>query len=79
LLVLEPARRAEAVVRISEQEHLYKRHLSRLQAHKRRLGRTPVGPFLLRQLGIEGALLHSEAHLKWLEYCRHRIQEAADS
>lgn len=79
LLVLEPARRAEAVVRISEQEHLYKRHLSRLQAQKRRLGRTPVGPFLLRQLGIEGALLHSEAHLKWLEYCRHRIQEGTDS
>ena len=79
LLVLEPARRADAVARICEQEHLYKLHLSRLRAQKRRLGGEPNRALLVRQLSIEGALLHTEAHLKWLEYCRLRVGEATES
>ena len=79
LLVLEPTRRTEAVLRVAEQEHVYKRHIARLLAQKRRLATKISGPLLVRQLGIEGALLHTEAHLKWLEYCRQRLEKTPES
>ena len=77
LLVLEPGRRTEALARIAAQEHLYKRHLARLMAQKRRLPATADGgSVLVSHLGLEAALLHTEAHIKWLEYCRQRLQES---
>jgi DNA-binding PadR family transcriptional regulator len=73
LLVLEPERREQAVARVVEQEHLYRRELARLQAQKRRL-QSGDGAHLVSHFGVEAALLHTEAHLRWLEYCREYIE-----
>ena len=62
--------------RVAEEEHLYQRHLRRLVAKRRSLlgnshGETPS----LALLGVEGAILHAEAHLKWLAFCRQGLFE----
>jgi hypothetical protein len=76
LLVLEPGRRSEALARIAAQEHLYKKHLARLLMQKRRLPVEKDGAVLVSNLGLEAAVLHNEAHLKWLEYCRQKLEES---
>jgi DNA-binding PadR family transcriptional regulator len=73
LLVVEPERRGEILERLDEQEHHYKRHLARLLAQQRRQPANQGGDHLVRNLSLEAALLHAEAHLKWLEYCRERL------
>jgi len=73
LLILQPHRRDEALLRVAAQEHLYKRHLGKLLAHKRRLTTHTRGDVELALLGVEAAVLHTEAHLKWLECCREQI------
>lgn len=78
LLVVGPARRTDALVRIAEQEQLYKRHLSRLVAQKRRALRDGGTALGFNELGLEAALLHGEAHLKWLEHCRRCLEGADD-
>ncbi|MCW5890701.1 MAG: helix-turn-helix transcriptional regulator [bacterium] len=77
LLVLEPARRGQAIARVVEQEQLYRREITRLQAQKRRLPHAEDGGSLVGHFGVEAALLHTEAHLKWLEYCRTYLERAA--
>ena len=79
LLVLEAARPSEALGRIAAQEHLYKRHLSRLLSQKRRLPPEKTGTVLVSNLGLEAAILHTEAHLRWLEYCRQRLEERQET
>lgn len=74
LLVLEPGRREQAVARVVEQEHLYRRELARLQAQKRRLQQAGGDAHLVSHFGVEAALLHTEAHLRWLEYCREYLE-----
>lgn len=76
LLFLDGERTAEALARIAEQERLYKKHMARLLAEKRRVGTGPRGAPLVRHLGLEAALLHAEAHLRWLEYCRQKLEAA---
>lgn len=78
LLVLEPGRRAEALARIAAQEHLYKKHLARLLMQKRRLPIEKDGAVLVSNFGLEAAILHNEAHLKWLEYCRQKLEESPE-
>lgn len=73
LLLLEPDRHGEAVAQIGKLAHLYKQQLTVLLAHKRRLPRNPTGPLLVRELGLESALLHTEAHLRWLEHTHRRL------
>jgi len=73
LLVVEPDRRSELLERLAEQEHQYKRQLARLLTQQRRQPASMGGEHLVRNLSIEAALLHTEAHLKWLEYCRERL------
>jgi len=78
LLVLESGRRTEALARIAAQQNLYRRHLTRLLAQKRRMpGRANGTSLLVSHLGLEAALLHTEAHIKWLEHCRQRLEECA--
>lgn len=79
LLVLEPGRRSEALARIAAQEHLYKKHLARLLMQKRRLPVEKDGAVLVSNLGLEAAVLHNEAHLKWLEYCRQKLEESPET
>ena len=79
LLLLESASPDEALARVAAQEHLYKRHLARLLVQKRRLGGPLDRSLLVGRLGIEAALLHTEAHLKWLEYCRQELLEAPEA
>lgn len=79
LLVLEPGRRAEALARIAAQEHLYKKHLARLLMQKRRLPVEKDGAVLVSNFGLEAAILHNEAHLKWLEYCREKLAESPET
>lgn len=74
LLVVRPAENAETLVRITEQERLYKKHLSRLVAQKRRAMRDGGEVSGFSELGLEAALLHAEAHLRWLEHCRRSIE-----
>jgi hypothetical protein len=78
LLLLEPAPCDEALGRVTQQEHLYKKHLARLLVQKRRLGGTADRSLLVGRLGVEAGLLHTEAHLKWLEYCRQQLQLLRD-
>jgi DNA-binding PadR family transcriptional regulator len=78
LLVLEPGRRSEALSRIEAQEHLYKKHLARLLMQKRRLPVEKDGAVLVSNFGLEAAILHNEAHLKWLEYCRQKLEESPE-
>lgn len=79
LLLLESAGSEAALARVEAQEHLYKRHLARLLSQKRRLGGPLDRSLLVGHLGLEAALLHTEAHLKWLEFCRHRLHELPNS
>jgi DNA-binding PadR family transcriptional regulator len=76
LLILRPDRRDEAVARVTQHEHLYKRHLAGLLKHKRRLLSQPRGDVQLALLGVEAAILHTEAHLEWLDYCREQLAGA---
>ncbi|HEV7733810.1 MAG TPA: PadR family transcriptional regulator [Candidatus Binatia bacterium] len=76
LLVLEPERREQAVARVVEQEHLYRRELTRLQAQKRKLQQADGTANLVGHFGVEAALLHTDAHLRWLEYCREYLERA---
>jgi len=74
LLVLEPTRRGEALDRIKAQEQVYSRHLVRLLARKRKIPHTNEGAEFVASLGLEAAIGHANAHLRWLEYCRLRIE-----
>jgi DNA-binding PadR family transcriptional regulator len=75
LLLLEPGNWETALARIDAQDSLYRRHLARLLAEKRRMRCDAGSAGLVGHLGLEAALLQAEAHLKWLEYCRQRLQE----
>jgi DNA-binding PadR family transcriptional regulator len=72
LLALEPERRDEALARIDLQRQVYKRHLSRLLAHKARLARQDRLD-LLADLGLEAAVGQTVGYLKWLDYCWERL------
>ena len=74
LLVVGPAGQGEALTRIGEQERLYKRYVARLVAQRRRLLRNGSADGGFGELGLEAALLHGEAHLKWLEHCRRCLE-----
>ena len=74
LLLVAAGHARDVVAQIEEQETSCRRHLVRLLAQKARAGSDPVLP--ARHLGLEAELLHAEAHLKWLEYCRRRLEEA---
>jgi DNA-binding PadR family transcriptional regulator len=74
LLALEPGRREEALARIDSQRQVYKRHLSRLLAHKARLARLSRLD-MLADFGLEAAIGQTVAYLKWLDYCWQRLAE----
>jgi DNA-binding PadR family transcriptional regulator len=76
LLVVEPQRRGELLDRLSEQEHHYRRHMTRLLSQQRRRPDQSDAEQLVRALGMEAALLHTEAHLKWLDSCRTQVESA---
>jgi DNA-binding PadR family transcriptional regulator len=73
LLVVEPQRRGELLSRLEEQEHHYKRYMARLVMQHRRSAGTEEPDGLVRQLSVEAAMHHTEAHLKGLEYTRERL------
>jgi hypothetical protein len=50
-----------------------------LLIQKRRLPTETDGAVLVSNLGLEAAILHNEAHLRWLEYCRQRLEEGKES
>jgi hypothetical protein len=45
---------------------------------KRRLPIEKDGAVLVSNFGLEAAILHNEAHLKWLEYCRQKLEESPE-
>jgi DNA-binding PadR family transcriptional regulator len=75
LMVLESARPEIAAERIRIQEHLYREHMTRLAEQVRRFELT--GGERTTRFGLEAAILHTEAHLRWLEYCRLALEDAA--
>jgi DNA-binding PadR family transcriptional regulator len=77
LLLLEPARLDEVLARFEEQEAAYRKQLTRLLAQKRRAESEPSQGVPVREIGLEAALLHTEAHLRWLVACRDRLMRLA--
>lgn len=73
LLVLAPERHDHAAAQIERLCHVYRQQATRLLAEKRRIPRDASGINMVRAIGIEAALLHAEAHIKWLEYTRGRL------
>jgi DNA-binding PadR family transcriptional regulator len=76
LMVLESARPEIAAERIRIQEHLYREHMTRLAEQVRRFELT--GGERTTRFGLEAAILHTEAHLRWLEYCRLALEDAGE-
>lgn len=74
-MLLLDDRRELALARLSEQEQLYRRELTRLLAQKRRLPREGAELSSLSELGLEAGILHAEAQLRWLERCREWLAE----
>jgi DNA-binding PadR family transcriptional regulator len=70
LLQADPENEADVIEQVRDQEHLYRRHLTRLQDQKRRLPATATGSERAAHFCLEADLLHTAAHLRWLEYCR---------
>jgi DNA-binding PadR family transcriptional regulator len=79
LLVMAPERHAEAAAQIERLLHLYRQQSTRLLAAKRKLPKHGAGPLLVQELGLEAALLHTEAHIRWLEFTRQRLIAAGAS
>lgn len=75
LIVLAPERHAGAAAQIEKLAHLYRQQLTRLLADKRKLPKRGNEQFLVQEIGIEAALLHTEAHLKWLEFTQRRLTD----
>ena len=75
LLILTPERHAEAIAQIERQLHVYRQHSTRLLAEHRRRPTTTDHGGLVRTLGLEASLLHTEAHIKWLECGLRLLQE----
>lgn len=76
LLALEPSEHARAMERIQIQMGAYTQHLSRLVARKSRLVKEDSKASMLADLSVEAAIMHTEAHLHWLDYCRQRLESA---
>lgn len=76
LLVMDPERRHAAIEQIQKLTQVYTKKVAVLLAQKRRLLRPAEGS-LVRDVGLEAALLHAEAHLKWLEYTKQRLEDDA--
>jgi DNA-binding PadR family transcriptional regulator len=77
LLLLEPRRQAEGLAQIDKLTHVYKKQLTLLLSQKRRLRNASGAPSLVREIGLESALLHTEAHIRWLEYVQQRLTESS--
>jgi DNA-binding PadR family transcriptional regulator len=76
LLILAQGRGEEALAAIDAQERVYRRHLARLLARKRKLlsrHDEDDAATLMASVGLEAALLQTGAYLKWLEYCRAKF------
>jgi len=76
LLLFEPSRREEVLLRLAEQEAVYRRRLGRLVAQKRRAAAETPDGVPVREIALEAALLHTQAHLEWLATCRERLARA---
>lgn len=74
LLLLAPDRHGHAAQQIEKLTHLYRQLAARLVAEKRKIPSRPTGAALVRQIGIEAALLHTEAHIRWLEFTQERLR-----
>jgi DNA-binding PadR family transcriptional regulator len=77
LLILEKSSRDDALAVISAQERVYRRHQARLAAQKRRLVAGDPET-VLANFGLEAALLQTDAHLRWLAYCRAKLASASN-
>ncbi len=73
LVVLHPHAREIALGGVAAQEQVYKRHLARLLNEKQRLPKPDGSNLEVAHFSIEAAVLHTEAHLSWLEYCRQQL------
>lgn len=74
LLLLRNGREQEGIDRIRGQEHMYREHLTDLGGRKDEMLDQDTDETAL--FGLEAAILHTSAHLKWLEYCRLRLERA---
>jgi DNA-binding PadR family transcriptional regulator len=77
LLVIPVDGHDEAARQIDKLLRVQRRFAASLVAEKHRLPGSMERPQLVREVGLEAALLHTEAHIKWLELARRRLQDSA--
>ncbi len=77
LLVIEEGRHSELVAKMDEQERHCRRHLTRLRERDVSPADGGDGALLVRHLGQAAERLYAEAHLRWLEYSRARLEQLA--
>jgi PadR family transcriptional regulator AphA len=76
LLVLKPERSAAAIEQLRRLAHVYTRRIALLVKLKRALPEEQTDAELLRDICLEAGIRHAEAHLKWLDYTRARLEAA---
>jgi DNA-binding PadR family transcriptional regulator len=75
LFIFQGGQYPGALPRIGEEEQRAEQRLVRVVAEKHRLWSGSAAPDLLRDTGMEAEILYAEAHLRWLRYCRQRLEE----
>ena len=74
LFLTDWSRRDDALGRIADQERIYRMQLGRIEAERQRLERSAHDTRLVPEVALEAELLHTRAHLEWLDYCRQRLR-----
>jgi DNA-binding PadR family transcriptional regulator len=76
LLVLKPERNTVAIEQLRRLAHVYTKRIALLVRLKRNLPEELTDGELLRDICLEAGIRHAEAHLKWLDYTRERLERA---
>jgi DNA-binding PadR family transcriptional regulator len=76
LLVIPADGHDEAARQIDKLLRVHRRYAARLLAAKHKLPASAERTQLVREISVEAALLHAEAHVKWLELAQRRLQES---
>jgi hypothetical protein len=68
-----------AVNQLAVQQRVYEEHLESLKADRRPLEPLANGKQLLRSLIADAAVIHAEAHLRWLRHCLMVLETRPDA
>jgi DNA-binding PadR family transcriptional regulator len=79
LLTVHPLASEHAFNQLAVQQRAYEEHLESLKADRRSLEPLADGKQLLRSLIADAAVIHAEAHLRWLRHCLMVLETRADA